>query len=76
MFKNDLIYQKYDEKSKEEKNLQSVVDFQNFISRKRFELFTTFLINLQNPRWPFFHLTDDLEGNGISSEGFLKWGKV
>ena len=46
-------------------------NFQNFIPRKRFELFTTFLINLQNSRWPFLHFTDDLEGNGIFSEGFL-----
>jgi len=49
---------------------------QYFISRKWFEFFTTLSIYLQDPGWPFFHLTDDLEGNGISSEGFLKWGKV
>ena len=52
-------------------NLKSFINLQNFIPRKGFEFFTTLSINLKDPRWPFLHPANDLEGNGIFSEGFL-----
>ena len=51
-------------------------DLQDFIPRKRFKFFTTFLIYPQNPRWSFLHLTDDIQGNEIFSEGFFNRRKV
>jgi hypothetical protein len=51
-------------------NLKSFINLRNFILRKGFEFFAILLITLQDPRWPFLHLADDIEGDGIFSEGF------
>jgi hypothetical protein len=47
------------------------MDFQDFITRKRFKLFPPFSIHPEDFRWPFLHFTDDLDENRVFSEGFL-----